>query len=246
MPSPFSAGKRPRSSVAAAVRFGALVVLVAGLGLATLLAHPSRHGLLHAAHSSHLVAPLIAVVGSALLVAALTPRTLLSFVGGALFGTLAGSAYVLIGVTAGATLSFCIGRLLGRDFVAGHLRGRFALIERAVARRAMTSVMVSRLIPLVPFGVSNYAFGTTSVRFVPYLAGTVIGAMPATMAYAALGSATMRSDPAGATYAGIAVGALAVAGSIGTFLVWRRRPRSRSTAEPQQLPAAPQVPAAVD
>jgi uncharacterized membrane protein YdjX (TVP38/TMEM64 family) len=184
------------------------------------------------------VAPLVAVVGSALLVVALTPRTLLSFVGGALFGTLAGSAYVLVGVTAGAVLAFCVGRFLGRDFVAGHLRGRFALIEKAVARRALTAVMVSRLIPLVPFGISNYALGTTSVGFGSYLAGTLLGATPATLAYAALGTATMKGDPTGATYAGIAVGTLAVGGAIGTYLVWRRRPRHPAADLEQQRTAA--------
>jgi uncharacterized membrane protein YdjX (TVP38/TMEM64 family) len=223
----------------AAVRFGALVVLVAGLGITMLVTHPSRHGLLAAAHHSHLMAPLVAVLGSALLVTALTPRTLLAFVGGALFGTWAGSGYVLVGVTAGAVLAFCIGRLLGRDFVAGHLRGRFAVLEKAVARRALLTVMVTRLIPIVPFGISNYALGTASVGIVPYLTGTLIGAAPATVAYAALGAATMTGNSTGATFAGIAVGALAVGGAIGTYLAWRRRPR-----HPEPAPPAPRMLAA--
>jgi uncharacterized membrane protein YdjX (TVP38/TMEM64 family) len=203
------------------------------LGLTTLLTHPSRQGLLDAAHSSHVVAPLVAIVGSALLVVALAPRTLLAFVGGALFGTVAGAGYVIVGVTAGAGLSFYVGRFLGRDFVASHLRGRFALIEQAVARRALTAVMVSRLIPLVPFGMSNYALGTTSVGFVRYLVGTLLGAAPATAAYAALGAATMKGDPTGATYAGVAAALLAVGGSIGTYLVWRNRPRQPRRADPE-------------
>jgi uncharacterized membrane protein YdjX (TVP38/TMEM64 family) len=220
--------------VTAAVRFGVLVALVTGLGLTTLLMHPSRHSLLAAVHSSHLVAPVVAVVGSALLVMALTPRTLLAFVGGALFGTAAGAGYVIVGVTTGAVLSFCVGRILGRDFVAGHLRGRFALVEQAVARRGLTAVMVSRLIPLVPFGISNYALGTASVGLVRYLVGTLLGAAPATVAYAALGAATMNGDARGTTYAGIGVGVLTVAGTIGTYLVWRRRPRRHpdGAAEP--------------
>jgi uncharacterized membrane protein YdjX (TVP38/TMEM64 family) len=222
------------------VRFGVLVTLVAGLGLTTLIMHPSRHSLLAAAHSSHLLAPLVAVVGSALLVMALTPRTLLAFVGGALFGTMAGAGYIILGVTAGAVLSFCVARVLGRDFVASHLRGRFALLEQAVARRGLVTVMVSRLIPLVPFGISNYALGTASVGLVRYLLGTLLGAAPATVAYAALGSATMKGDPGGAAYAGIAVAVLAVAGAIGTYLVWRRRPRRRPEADAEgQSPAAP-------
>ncbi|MDT4987369.1 MAG: hypothetical protein QOI74_1463 [Micromonosporaceae bacterium] len=234
MPSPPAT---PRSTVrAAAVRFAILIALVTGLGLTTLLVHPSRHGLLAAAHHSHL-APMVTVCGSALLIVALTPRTLLSFVGGALFGTLAGAGYVLLGVAAGGLLAFFVGRYLGRAFVARHLHGRLAQIERAVARRALVAVVISRLIPLVPFGVSNYALGTSSVGIGPYLAGTLIGATPATLAYAALGAATMRGDPGGAAWAGGAVVVLGVSGSIGTFLLWRRRPRR----QPPTL-AAPALP----
>jgi uncharacterized membrane protein YdjX (TVP38/TMEM64 family) len=224
----------------AAVRFGLLVVLVAGLGVLTLVNHPSKHTLLHSVSSSHVVAPLAAVGGSALLVAALTPRTLLAFVGGALFGTVAGTGYVLVGVTAGALLAFAVGRLLGRDFVACHLRGRFAVMERAVARRALLAVLVSRLIPLVPFGISNYALGTASVRYRSYVLGTLLGTAPATVAYAALGAATMRGDATGATCAGVAVGALAVGGAIGTYLVWQRRPRPHPAKTPAAI-AAPRA-----
>ncbi|NJC73863.1 TVP38/TMEM64 family protein [Planosporangium thailandense] len=192
-----------------------------------MLTHPSRRSLLAAVHSSHLVAPLLAVVGSAVLVMALTPRTLLAFVGGALFGAVTGTVYVIVGVLAGACLSFAVGRFLGRAFVASQLRGRFALVEQAVARRGLMAVIIARLIPLVPFGISNYAFGTTSIGFLGFLGGTLVGAAPATVAYAALGAATMKGDPSGATYAGIAVGVLGVGGTIGTYLVWRRRPRNR-------------------
>jgi uncharacterized membrane protein YdjX (TVP38/TMEM64 family) len=75
------------------------------------------------------------VIGSALLVAALVPRTLLALAGGALFGTVLGAVYVLVGVTTGAALAFCVGRLLGRTFVSTRLRGRVAVVEAAVARR---------------------------------------------------------------------------------------------------------------
>ena len=203
--------------------------------------HPSRHTLLDAVAHSHLVAPLVAMVGSAVLVVALTPRTLLAFVGGALYGTSAGAGYVLVGVTAGATAAFLVGRLLGREFVLGHLRGRFALVEQAVARRALVSVLICRLIPLVPFGISNYAFGTASVRLLPYVAGTLIGALPATVAYAALGAAAMHGDAIGTTVAGAAVATLGVGGAIGTYLVWRRRPRHAPSAPavPRQLAVAP-------
>jgi uncharacterized membrane protein YdjX (TVP38/TMEM64 family) len=202
-----------------------LVALVGALGLVTLVAGPDKDTLLAVAASSS-AAPAAAVIGSALLVAALVPRTLLALAGGALFGTVFGALYVLVGITTGAALAFCVGRLLGRSFVSTRLRGRVAVIEAAVARRGVWAVVVCRLIPIVPFAISNYAFGTTSVRPRQMITGTMLGALPATVAYAALGSATMHGDWLGAKVAGGCVLALGACGVLGTYLVWRRRPRT--------------------
>jgi uncharacterized membrane protein YdjX (TVP38/TMEM64 family) len=218
---------------APAVRFAVLVLLVGGVGLVTLTAGLDRDQLLAAVAHSRVFAPAAAVVGSAVLIAALVPRTLLALVGGALFGTLSGSVYVLIGVTVGAAASYGIGRLLGRDFVEARLRGRLALFESAVTRRGTSAVVVSRLIPIVPFCVSNYAFGTTSVRPRQFIVGTVLGALPANVAYAALGSATVHQDWVGAKVAGGFVLALGIAGTIGTYFVWRKRPRHAAAAPAQ-------------
>ena len=214
----------------AALRFMILVGLVAVLGVTTLVAGLDRDALLTAAGEGSLFAPAAAVIGSALLVAALVPRTLLALAGGALFGTVFGALYVLVGVTTGAALAFCVGRLLGRSFVSARLRGRVAVVEAAVARRGVWAVVVCRLIPIVPFAISNYAFGTTSVRPRQMIGGTMLGALPATLAYAALGSATMQGDWLGAKVAGGCVLALGACGVLGTYLVWRRRPRK--TAAP--------------
>lgn len=208
-----------------AVRFAALVVLVAGLGLVMLLAGPDRAHLTALISRSPVLAPVTAVLASALLVPALAPRTVLAAVGGALFGAAAGTAYVLAGVTLGATVAFGVGRVLGRDFVAPRLRGRMGLVEAAVTRHGLLAVIVMRLIPLVPFGLANYAFGTTGVRRRQFVLGTLVGAAPATLAYALLGAAAMRRDATSMAVATAVVVTLGVAGSIGTVLVWRRRPR---------------------
>ena len=63
--------------------------------------------------------------------------------------------------------------------MARHLSGRLLAMEQAVAKRGMMAILISRMIPLMPFGISNYVFGTTSVRFRPFLAGTVhLGGTP--------------------------------------------------------------------
>jgi len=207
------------------LRFVALVALVTGFAALTLLSGPDKEALAAVVHRSPVAGPLVAVLGSAILVTVLVPRTLLALVGGVLFGAVGGAGYVLVGVTLGACVAFGVGRLLGRDFVAAKLRGRMALIEAAVARRGAIAVVISRLIPLVPFGLSNYSFGTTAVSFRSFVGGTLLGAAPATLAYASLGSFTMHGNALGATLSGAAVVTLGIGGSIGTFLVWRRRPR---------------------
>lgn len=221
-----------RRLTAAALRFTALAVIVVGLGAFTLWRGPDRAGLTEIMRSHQGFGPAVAVFGSAVLTAALVPRTLLSLVGGLLFGWISGTGYVLLGVTLGAMFAFGLGRLLGREFVARRLRGRISQIEQAVAGRGVLSVIVCRMIPVVPFCVSNYIFGTTSMRLRPFVLGTILGALPATLAYAALGSATAHGNARGMTAAGVVVAALGIGGSIGTYLVWRHRPRKAGHAAP--------------
>jgi uncharacterized membrane protein YdjX (TVP38/TMEM64 family) len=213
-----------------AFRFTALAVLVGILAVIMVTVHPDRHAIANALGTKNAFAPAIAVVGTALLTAALVPRTLLSAVGGLLFGWFPGAGYILVGVTLGAIVAHTIGRLLGREFMARHLRGRLLQVEQAVADRGLVAVAVTRMVPFIPFCIANYVFGTTSVRFVPFVLGTLLGALPATLAYSALGSATAQHNTTGMTVAATVVATLGIGGSVGTLLIWRRRPRK--TAAP--------------
>jgi uncharacterized membrane protein YdjX (TVP38/TMEM64 family) len=209
----------------AGLRFLALVLLVTTLAIGALLFAPDRRSLIAVGHVGGGCAPLVAVLGSAVLAAAIVPRTLLALVGGAVFGWVSGTTYMLIGVTLGAAVAFLVGRLLGRSFVNDRQSGRVAEIDRIVGRHALLSVTIARLIPLVPFGISNYLFGASRVSARTFVLGTAVGAAPATLAYAALGSATVHGDTWGMAVSGFAATALGVGGYIGTYLVWRRRPR---------------------
>jgi uncharacterized membrane protein YdjX (TVP38/TMEM64 family) len=218
-------GRRRWWRTRAAYRFFILATLVAALAAIMLTLRPDRQAIASAIGTDSPLAPVFAVGGAALLTAALVPRTLLSAVGGLLFGWLPGAWYILLGVTIGATVAYTVGHFLGREFMARHLKGRLLHIEQAVANRGILAVALCRMVPIVPFAISNYVFGTTSVRYLTFVTGTVLGALPATLVYAALGSATAQQDTAGMTMAGTVAGALSIAGCIGTFLIWRRRPR---------------------
>ncbi|NJK35385.1 MAG: TVP38/TMEM64 family protein [Oscillatoriales cyanobacterium SM2_2_1] len=119
----------------------------------------------------------------------LIPGSLLTLGGGLIYGVVAGSAIVFGAATLGATWAFLIGRYLSRDWVQARLAGNegFGRISRAVAREGLKIVFLSRLSPVFPFNVLNYAFGLTEVSLRDYVLGS-LGMVPGTILYVYLGS----------------------------------------------------------
>jgi len=118
------------------------------------------------------------------------PGSVLTLGAGAVFGVLWGSVYVSIAATLGATAAFLVGRYLARDAIARRIAGnaRFAAIDRAVAEEGWKIVGLTRLSPVFPFTLLNYAFGLTSVSLRHYVVASWIGMMPGTVMYVYLGS----------------------------------------------------------
>jgi uncharacterized membrane protein YdjX (TVP38/TMEM64 family) len=65
----------------------------------------------------------------------------------------------------GATLAFLIGRYFARQWVAARLANypKFKAVDEAVAREGWKIVALTRLSPVFPFSLLNYAFGLTNV-----------------------------------------------------------------------------------
>jgi len=118
------------------------------------------------------------------------PGSVLTLGAGALFGVVYGSIYVSIGSTLGATCAFLVGRHLARDAIARKIEGneRFAAIDKAVGREGWKIVGLTRLSPVFPFTLLNYAFGLTGVKLRDYVLASWIGMMPGTLMYVYLGS----------------------------------------------------------
>jgi uncharacterized membrane protein YdjX (TVP38/TMEM64 family) len=112
-------------------------------------------------------APLVIVAAVAILLAALVPRSALAAAAGLVFGPWLGSLYVLTGAGLAALLAFAAGRRLGRDFVAA--RSRLAGVDAWLTARGAWSVAVLRVLPIAPFGLVSYGFGTTGIRLRSYL-----------------------------------------------------------------------------
>ena len=120
---------------------------------------------------------------------AFLPAFILTLGAGVLFGVGWGSVYVFIGATLGAIAAFLVGRYLVRDWVAKKIAGndKFSAIDRAVGKEGLKIVLLTRLSPIFPFNLLNYAFGVTGVSIKDYIIGS-IGMIPGTMMFVYIGS----------------------------------------------------------
>jgi uncharacterized membrane protein YdjX (TVP38/TMEM64 family) len=118
------------------------------------------------------------------------PGFILTLGAGAVFGVVTGFIAVSIGSTLGAACAFLIGRYLARDLVAGRIAGneKFKAVDEAVGREGWKIVLLTRLSPIFPFNLLNYAFGLTKVSLKHYFFATWLGMIPGTVMYVYIGS----------------------------------------------------------
>ncbi|HUY37639.1 MAG TPA: TVP38/TMEM64 family protein [Candidatus Binataceae bacterium] len=118
------------------------------------------------------------------------PGSILTIGAGVLFGVVWGSIYVSIAATAGASAAFILGRYFLRATVARRIEGNrsFKTIDEAVAREGWKIVLLTRLSPIFPFNLLNYAFGLTRVSFAEYVFASWAGMIPGTVMYVYIGS----------------------------------------------------------
>lgn len=122
---------------------------------------------------------------------ALLPGLILTIAAGAIFGLTGGVVLVSIGSVLGATAAFSVGRTLARKWISRKIETwpKFRALDRALGARGFTIVLLTRLSPIFPFNLLNYAYGVTAVRPRDYVLGSWIGMLPGTVLYVYAGSA---------------------------------------------------------
>lgn len=134
----------------------------------------------------------------------LVPGSILTLGAGAVYGVVSGSILVSVSSTAGATVAFLVGRYLARGWVAGRIEGnaKFEAIDNAVGVEGWKIVGLTRLSPVFPFALLNYAYGLTNVRLRDYIIASWIGMLPGTVMYVYVGSLAKSLSEFGAARAG--------------------------------------------
>lgn len=121
----------------------------------------------------------------------LLPGGIVTIGAGFVLGLVRGVITVSIGSTLGACAAFLVGRYLARGWIERKTTGhpKFAAIDEAVARQGFKIVLLTRLSPIFPFNLQNYAYGLTKVSFWRYALASWIGMLPGTIVYVYIGSA---------------------------------------------------------
>jgi len=114
---------------------------------------------------------------------ALVPGVILGLAGGVLFGPLWGTVFNLIGATLGATASFLVARYVASDWVRRKAGGRLQRLITGVEDEGWRFVAFTRLVPLFPFNLLNYALGLTRIPLLHYVLASLICMAPGTLAF---------------------------------------------------------------
>lgn len=138
---------------------------------------------------------------------------------GLVFGTALGTALSMAGILLATAVQFLAARHLLGERIRGRVAGRLPSVDALLARNDVIATFYSRLIPVLPWGVVNYACGLARVRLWPLLLATLTAGAPKVFAYTALGGSL---GDLGAPEAKVAV-ALLVVMAVGGALVARRR-----------------------
>ena len=129
-------------------------------------------------------APLIYILIYTVAPVLLLPGLPITIAGGILFGPFWGVVYTIIGATSGACASFLVARYAAGDLIRQRLTSpRWKKLDEGVTRHGWKIVAFTRLIPVFPFNLLNYAFGLTAIPFSHYAVTSFVCMLPACIAF---------------------------------------------------------------
>ena len=174
----------------------AVIVVVRATGLTEYLSLDNLAHLRDYVEDFDPAAPLVFIVGYAVATVAFLPGTPLTLLAGLVFGPVMGAVYAVAGATIGLTLAFLVARYAARGLVASWVEEneRLRRLDAEVGRQGWRILLITRLVPLFPFNLQNYAYGLTRIRLGTYVLVSAICIIPATVAYTFAGGSITSGD----------------------------------------------------
>ncbi len=133
-------------------------------------------------------APILYILVYTIATLCILPSTPLNLTGGAIFGSLWGTVWTSVAAILAAILSFWFSRTIGRNLVQEKLAGKWQSIDREMHQGGFFYMFAIRLLPLIPYGIVNFAAGLTSIKFRDYFWGTAMGTIPGILPFVMMGA----------------------------------------------------------
>jgi uncharacterized membrane protein YdjX (TVP38/TMEM64 family) len=135
-----------------------------------------------------LAALTFALVYTAVIALSVPGGAVLTIAGGFMFGSLLGTALVVVAATLGATIVFLIARTALGDPLRARAGPFLKRMEAGFQEDALNYLLVLRLIPLFPFWIVNLVPAFLGVPLRTYVLGTFIGIIPGSFVFASVGA----------------------------------------------------------
>lgn len=168
------------------------------------------------------------------------PGVTFAIIAGVVFGPWWGTLFCLIATTLGAIIAFIAGRFFLKDsikpMVAKNALLRKILFEDA-GRSDIVLLAITRLVPLFPYNIQNFAYGITDISLWHYSLYTFIFMVPGVALYT-IGTAGIASEENRWLYLGIAATLLVMVLVLGWFV---RKKYLGDEAEADQVGAEDQT-----
>jgi uncharacterized membrane protein YdjX (TVP38/TMEM64 family) len=177
-------------------------------------------------------APVIYIAFYVVATVLVLPSTALNLTGGAIFGPWIGTLWTSIGAIIAAILAFAFTRTVGREMIAKRLAGHWQVMDAEIRLAGLFYMFAIRLLPIIPYGLVNFAAGLTSISFRDYILGTTLGTVPGVLPFVLLGSSSLEMLQTGDVLP--LVGALGLIGTLVAGATWYRRRRTNPEAALQE------------
>lgn len=130
-----------------------------------------------------ILAPFVFIFIYVLTTILMIPASIMTVAGGAVFGPLWGTVYVSLAAVVGAGIAFLIARYLLAEWIEENIGSKLRALKSGIERDGVEFVAITRLVPIFPFNVLNYAFGLTKINFWTYFWVTGVAMLPGSFAY---------------------------------------------------------------
>jgi len=148
------------------------------------------------------------------------PGVTFAILAAVLFGPWWGTLFCLIATTLGAVVAFIVGRFFLKDSI-GPMLEKNTLLKRLLFDEADRSdvvlLAITRLVPIFPYNIQNFAYGITDISLAHYALYTFLFMIPGVALYT-IGTAGFTSGGNRWLYFGIAAGLLVFVLLIGWYV----------------------------